>query len=108
MQFLQKLKIKLFNQKVGDDEFGNEYYQSRSDKRFVVYKGIAEASKVPAKWFGWLHHTCDILPVKINAKKYSWEKIHLPNLTGTQNSYSPRKSQNVTKTKPYQSWQPKN
>jgi NADH:ubiquinone oxidoreductase subunit len=108
MLFLQKFLIKLSNQKVGEDEFGNRYYQGKNDKRFVVYKGIAEPSKVPAKWFGWLHHTSDILPTKTSSHKYSWEKIHLPNLTGTNNSYSPRNSANPVKTKPYQAWQPKN
>ena len=103
MQFLEQLKIKLFNKKVGSDEFGNEYYQGKS-KRFVTYKGIAEPSKVPAKWHGWLHYTTNILPVQIDTRKHSWEKIHIPNLTGTKNAYSP---QNTQAKKPYQTWQPK-
>jgi len=105
MQFLEQFKIKLFNKKAGSDEFGNEYYQNKKGKRFVVYKGIAEPSKVPAKWHGWLHYTTDILPMQINTKKNSWEKIHIPNLTGTKNAYFPKSSQS-SKTKPYKSWQP--
>jgi NADH:ubiquinone oxidoreductase subunit len=29
---------------------------------FVLFKGAVEASKVPADWHGWLHHTQDDTP----------------------------------------------
>jgi NADH dehydrogenase len=104
MQFIEQLKIKLFYKKVGMDEFGNSYYQNKDGKRFVVYKGIAEPSKIPAQWHSWIHYSCNILPVNIKTDKFSWQKIHLPNLTGTKNAYSPKKY--AQKTKKYQSWQP--
>lgn len=105
MQFIQQILIKLFNSKIGCDEFGNRYYQNKDGRRFIVYKGMAEPSKIPAEWHGWIHHSTDIAPININTKKYSWQKIHLPNLTGTKNAYSPKN--NVTNSKkPYQSWQP--
>lgn len=72
---------------VGEDEFGNRYYQERKQKkhkkarRWVLYKGKAEASKVPAHWHGWLHYTLDNIPAQSQA--YEWQKGHLPNLTGT-------------------------
>ena len=56
---------------VGQDEFGNSYYQTKGARvdpalgyvrRWVIYKGYAEASKVPAEWHGWLHHTFDEPP----------------------------------------------
>ncbi len=105
MQVFQQFLIKLFNQKVGEDEFGNAYFQSKTGKRFIVYKGIAEASKIPAEWHGWMHYTTDTMPLNIDTKKHSWQKIHLPNLTGTKNAYSPKNSQASVK-KSYHSWQP--
>jgi NADH:ubiquinone oxidoreductase subunit len=84
----------LFGQSVGQDEFGNRYFQERKvvqgrrRKRWVVYKGLAEASKVPARWHRWLHYTTDKTP-KDNNATYAWEKPHLPNLTGTQHAYVP-------------------
>jgi NADH:ubiquinone oxidoreductase subunit len=81
---------------IGKDDFGNRYYESRRrhpttgrTRRWVVYQGMAEPSKVPAEWHGWLHHTLAVpLPEKL-AKKYRWQKPHLPNLTGTIYRYLP-------------------
>src|SRR5262249_31746080 len=43
---------------VGKDAFGNRYYENRGGKRrWVLYKGTVEASRVPPDWHGWLHHT---------------------------------------------------
>lgn len=109
MQFLQQLRIKLFCTFVGRDEFGNSYYENRDKKRFVVYKGIAEPSKIPAKWHGWIHYTNDISPVNVNIKEYSWQKIHLPNLTGTKYAFNPKNSLSSTVSKvrkPYEEWKP--
>ncbi len=107
MQFIEQFKIKFFNIKVGSDEFGNEYYQSKdATKRFVIYKGIAEPSKVPAKWHGWLHYSTDLVPVQINTKQHAWEKIHIPNLTGTKNAYFPKAPE--SKNKAFEEWRPKN
>ncbi len=104
MNFLNKLLIKLFCQKVGFDEFGNEYFINKKGKRFIAYKGIAEASKIPAKWHGWIHYTTNSLPTDSNIKEYPWQKIHLPNLTGTKNAYAPNNSTNI---KPeYEAWNP--
>jgi NADH:ubiquinone oxidoreductase subunit len=76
--------------KIGEDEFGNIYYQSRNRKdaagrlkRWVVYKGMAEPSKVPAAWHGWLHYTQEKPPTERVIAQYDWQKPHLPNRTGT-------------------------
>ncbi len=82
---------------VGEDEFGNRYYQQRRKpasgrvRRWVMYKGKAEASKVPARWHRWLHYTTEQTP-KDNRPAYKWEKQHLPNLSGTQYAYAPKGS----------------
>ncbi len=78
---------------VGKDSFGNKYYRIKGSKhtrerRWVIYKGIPEASKVPAEWHGWLHHTI-FYPPNDKAKKWTWEKKHLPNLSGTIYAYKP-------------------
>lgn len=79
---------------VGKDSFGNRYYrekgpESTKERRWVIYKGRPEASKVPAEWHGWLHHTCPYPPAVETIKRWSWEKNHLPNLSGTPYAYRP-------------------
>ncbi len=81
---------------VGGDSYGNTYYEARSErtatghkKRWVIYKGKTEASKVPPEWHGWLHYTADILPTQKPRLSYSWLKEHKPNLTGTKQAYLP-------------------
>lgn len=104
MQLIQQILIKLTAKKIGDDEFGNSYYQNSKGKRFIVYKGCAEPSKIPAHWHCWIHYNTDTAPVNIKTDKFPWQKIHRPNLTGTRNSYKPNNKTN----KKYESWQPKN
>ena len=105
-----KLHTIFFGTRVGADEFGNRYYTSKNGRRWVLYKGIAEASKVPAEWHRWLHKTTDEVPN--NVTKYDWEKPHLPNLSGTENAYAPkghlRKGHDHGKvTGSYNAWEPK-
>ncbi len=91
MRFLVELQIKFSCEKIGTDEFGNEYFQHKKNgKRFVIYKGIVEPSKIPAEWHGWIHHNIKHPPTHSKTHKYHWQKIHLPNLTGTKNSYAPK------------------
>ena len=106
MNFLNNLCIKLSCQKVGVDEFSNQYFQHKNGKRFVVYNGIAEPSKIPAEWHGWMHYSTDITPMKINTHKFSWQKIHLPNLTGTKGAYSPKNSSAKKTSSEYEPWKP--
>ena len=74
---------------VASDRFGNRYYQEKSgERRWVIYNGEVEASKVPPEWHAWLHHTIDAIPTE-GGKRRSWEKEHVPNLTGTPLAYRP-------------------
>lgn len=102
----------LKGQKMGSDNFGSVYYQerfflpkpkTRKPRRWVVYKGIPQASKVPASWHGWLHYTTDQTPEKLDRKAHSWEKPHLPNLTGTKKAYRPPMDVDA---KVYKAWKP--
>jgi NADH:ubiquinone oxidoreductase subunit len=109
--------------RVGTDEFGNRYYREKPgrrlrpgggrdsrERRWVLYKGEPEASKVPAEWHAWLHHTVNELP-NPDRRKYPWEKPHLPNLTGTARAYRPPGSllkggRRAAATGDYEPWQP--
>jgi NADH:ubiquinone oxidoreductase subunit len=80
---------------VGEDEFGNRYYRERGkahnrwERRWVIYKGSDEASKVPPLWHQWLHKTTDVPPSESEVRKLPWEKEHIPNMTGTPEAYRP-------------------
>lgn len=83
-------------QKVGEDEFGNRYFEEKgktgpdgNKRRWVLYKGYADASRVPSDWHGWLHHTFDEPPTEAPLMRQGWEKDHHPNLTGTVHAYRP-------------------
>ncbi len=79
---------------VGTDAFGNRYYRQRrrygprSERRWVIYKGEPEASKVPAEWHAWLHYTTDTVPGAGGPAK-PWQKPHQPNPTGSDQAYRP-------------------
>ncbi len=114
MDLISKIAIKISCRLVGSDEFGNNYFEAKKirgnyKKRYVIYNGLAEPSKVPAEWHGWLHYTRNDLPEHIT--KHSWQKIHLPNLTGTKFAYFPLENKDCKRQKissDYQAWQPNN
>ena len=96
MHFISRLIISCTSKFIGEDEFGNRYYEKAKAKhqlrptRFVLFKGTVEASKVPADWHGWLHHTQQDMPPKGGYEKHEWQEAHLPNLTGTKHAYRPK------------------
>jgi len=90
-----------FGELVGTDEGGNRYYRTRGgaidptlgfERRWVIYNGYAEATRVPPSWHGWLHHTVDVPPTQDGYQPRPWEKPHLPNMTGTPEAYRPEGS----------------
>ena len=103
---------------VGEDEFGNRYYLSKDAtsydgrrRRWVVYNGYADASKVPPDWHGWLHYTIDEPPTERPLPRRAWEKDHLPNLTGTPMAWRPQGSLAAEGRRPaatgdYEAWRP--
>ncbi|HEU0223041.1 MAG TPA: NADH:ubiquinone oxidoreductase subunit NDUFA12 [Paracoccaceae bacterium] len=97
-------------QPVGEDTEGNRFYQTPDGRRrWVVYNGVAEASRVSPDWHGWLHHTYDKPPTEAPLHRKSWEKPHLPNLTGTEEAYHPPGSILVEKPArraDYEAWVP--
>jgi NADH:ubiquinone oxidoreductase subunit len=102
---------------VGEDEQGNRYYEERRPslegrkRRYVIYKGLAEASRVPPDWHAWMHHTIDEPPTVRQLKRQAWEKPHQPNMTGTVCAYRPKGSlarggERAASTSDYESWTP--
>lgn len=115
MTISTRIYTKLFGNVVGKDEFGNVYYTEKKArkgaraKRWVMYNGVAEPSKVPAEWHGWLHYTLEA-PIT-GRREHNWEKQHLPNLTGTVNAYMPsghllKGGERAPSTSDYEPWKP--
>ena len=108
-----KIYCKFFAKFVGKDDYGNTYYKKKNngiknnsrERRFVIYKGMVEASKVPQEWNAWLHHVSNDLPKKTSKK--SWMKDHLPNMTGTPYAYEYKDQKKLDKVKNiYSIWKP--
>lgn len=105
---------------VGQDEFGNLYYRSKgraidpalgTERRWVIYNGVAEPSRTPPEWRGWLCHTYAKAPSEEAFPRRPWEKDHQENLTGTPRAYRPQGStlgegQRPAATGDYVAWTP--
>ena len=115
-----KLKIAREGIRVGEDAFGNTYYEAKSEratfedertKRWVKYNGYADPSRIPAEWNGWLQFTYDETPDELAVKRHDWQKEHKPNLTGTVHAFKPKGSldrggvRDVT-ANDYEAWTP--
>ncbi|MCU0729152.1 MAG: NADH:ubiquinone oxidoreductase subunit NDUFA12 [Sphingopyxis sp.] len=98
--------------KVGEDALGNRYYTNRAgDRRWVIYAGNNDASRVPAEWHGWLHHTHADTPDATLPPPRAWQAEPVPNLTGTDGAYRPsgaleRGARRATASGDYQPWTP--
>ena len=111
---------RLYGEFVGGDEFGNRYYRTKDGKidptlglerRWVIYKAVAEPSTVPPSWHGWLHHVVDVPPTLEKIEPHRWEKPHRANLTGTPGAYRPSGSTLAQGRRPkatgdYKAWRP--
>ncbi len=112
----------LRGQEVGRDQDGNIYYREkngghvhhdslRKERRWVIYNGEVEASRVPPDWHAWLHHTVEAAPPVGGAPRKPWQKDHKPNATGTAGAYRPpghtlAAGQRAKGTGDYQAWRP--
>lgn len=82
--------------KVGIDSGGNRYFAAPArsgytrERRWVLYCGAPEASKVPPEWHGWLHYQTDEIPDSSKSSfRRSWQKPHQQNMTGTTQAWRP-------------------
>lgn len=112
-------------EQVGTDAQGNRYYRSRNrrkdlptdgsytggERRWVIYEGANDASRVPPEWHGWLHHSYDSLPESHLPPARIWESDHSPNATGTTRAYRPAGAlesggRRARATGDYEAWTP--
>lgn len=103
--------------KVGSDDQGNTYYrdsaEGKAQRRWVMYNGEIEASRVPPEWHAWLHYTVSEPPSERAPVVKAWEKEHEANLTGQDGAYFPPGSlastgKRETSTGDYEAWAPEN
>ena len=97
------LNSALTGEKVGTDAQGNTYYRAKKpypkghpfagkERRWVIYNGASEATRIPPGWHGWMHHRVDTPPSRESYAAREWQKPHQPNLTGTAGAYRPKGS----------------
>ncbi len=112
----------LSGEKVGTDAQGNAYYRAKKrypkghpfagrERRWVIYNGANDASRVPAEWHGWLHGSFDGVPESNLPPPRIWEVDFTPNQTGTPAAYRPagaleRGGKRAPATGDYESWSP--
>jgi NADH:ubiquinone oxidoreductase subunit len=73
------LYTKIFGRYIGQDRFNNRYYTTKTNpkKRWVLYNGVYDPSKISVEWYGWLHFLND---TPLSSTLHTW----VPNTTGTQ------------------------
>lgn len=108
----------LHGKRVGEDQFGNVYYEGSKHKdgyvrRWVIYKNYSEASTIPAGWHGWIHYRTNTPPTGEAYVPHGWEQPHQPNLTGQAGAYAPKGSIKHHGNRPqvsgdYDAWRPNN
>lgn len=102
--------------RVGSDEFGNVYFEGGIDvhghpRRWVIYSGSNDASRVPPEWHGWLHGTHLETPDKALPPPRAWQAPAKPNMTGTREAYRPAGAleaggKRAAATGDYEAWSP--
>ncbi|MCW3835801.1 NADH:ubiquinone oxidoreductase subunit NDUFA12 [Sphingomonas canadensis] len=103
-------------QRMGEDSLGNVYWEGGQDvhgrpRRWVIYSGQNDASRVPPDWFSWLHHQIDDVPDRALPPQRVWERPAEANLTGTRQAYRPSGAleaggRRIGATGDYEAWTP--
>jgi len=101
--------------RVGVDSVGNVFFESKAPirgrtRRWVIYDGPNDPSRIDPAWYGWLHGMSDILPSDLPPPR-AWQKDPLPNMTGTPAAYRPagaleRGGNRAAATGDYEAWSP--
>lgn len=99
--------------KVGSDALGNVYYQSKKKdgRRWVIYNGSNDASRIPPDWYSWIHRQIDGVPDEALPPVRKFEKPATGNRTGTPDAYRPsgaleRGGQRAAASGDYEAWTP--
>lgn len=101
-----------FGSKVGADELGNAYFEGRKGgRRWVMYQGSNDVSRVPPEWYAWLTRQIDAVPDEALPPPPNYLKPPVPNMTGTPGAYRPsgaleRGGQRQAASGDYQAWTP--
>ena len=97
---------------VGKDSLGNVYYEAKKGgRRFVIYNGPNDASRIPPEWYSWIHHQIDGLPDEALPPAPKFQLEPEPNLTGTPQAYRPagaleRGGERAAASGDYEAWVP--
>ena len=107
------LWTRLVGEEVGKDEFGNVYFRHKKhpERRWVIYPGDNDGSRVPPDWGLWLRGTISEVPEKALPPRRRFEKPAIPNTTGTMAAFRPDGSLGAKGVRPastgdYQPWTP--
>jgi NADH:ubiquinone oxidoreductase subunit len=106
------LSSAIYGRKVGEDVLGNRYFESKDGvKRWVLYNGANDASRVSPDWHGWLHHSYDGLPDAVLPPAREWQTGPAGNMTGTPAAYRPAGAlghgeKHASASGDYQPWAP--
>jgi NADH:ubiquinone oxidoreductase subunit len=102
-----------FGDEVGRDDFGNIYYHDikNPNRRWVIYDGNNDGSRVPPEWQLWLRGTIDELPGKVLPPVRHFQIPATGNLTGTMAAFRPDGTLGSGKLRPastgdYEPWIP--
>lgn len=95
---------------VGRDADGNVYYEGQG-RRWVIYAGDNEASRVPPEWHVWLRHTRSEAPSNVPLPVKAWERPWRPNPTGSAGAELPPGSlaaggKRAASAADYRAWSP--
>ena len=100
-------------EEAGRDEAGNVYFKHRRDsaRRWVIYVGANDSSRVSPGWNAWLRGTIDDVPDKSLPERRAFEEPPQPNLTGSDQAWRPAGSirsggQRPAATGDYSAWTP--
>lgn len=98
---------------VGRDDAGNTYFEHKKDsaRRWVIYDGANDGSRVPPEWQLWLRGTIEGLPKDALPPVRRFQTKPEPNLTGTMAAFRPDGSLGGKRIRPastgdYQPWIP--
>ena len=116
------LDSSLRGEQVGTDAQGNRYFRAKKrqpasspfagrERRWVIYSGANDASRVPPEWHGWLHGTFDGVPESYLPPARIFEVDYTPNATGSAAAYRPqgaleRGGKRARATGDYDAWSP--
>ncbi len=98
--------------KVGADAAGNAYFEGKKGgRRWVIYAGSNDVSRVPPEWYAWLTRQIDAVPDEALPPPPPFLRAATPNLTGTPLAYRPsgaleRGGHRAAATGDYQAWTP--